>query len=283
MIYDGWMENKKYYRTIILLICGLVFLVLCIGPISTPSFGQDDDLSHENNVLYLHYDEDQPTSSRHWMDTERANVTTSYGLTVGLTGEFTFDFQLRPPLAHTLPLDGSVPHNLLVRLHLEAESINPYPLKNVWIEWTYGDAVIHSDAPDNVDPGIIDFDLDISATAILNGTDVMLRVHFEVRAQTTFTFFTDTTSNVELKILRDNDLDGDPDTTDPDDDNDGYTDDEEVIAGTDPLDPDDHPTPDDNGDDGDGGDDDNGYVVYLLILVVVIILVSVIVLRRRSS
>ena len=264
-------------------ISAMVFLVLCNGPISMSSFGQDDDLSHENNVLYLHYDEDQPPSSQHWMDTQRTNVTSSYRLTVGLIGDFTFDFQLRPPLAHRLPVDGSVPHNLLVKLHLEAESINPYPLKNVWIEWTYGDTVIHSDAPDNVDPGIIDFDLFIDDTAIPSGTDVMLRVHFEIRPQTTFTFYTDTTSNVQLTLLRDNDLDGDPDTTDPDDDNDGYTDDEEVIAGTDPLDPDDHPTPDNNGDDGDGGDDGNGYVVYLLILFVVIILVSVIVLRRRGS
>ena len=42
---------------------------------------------------------------------------------------------------------------------------------------------------------------------------------------------------VNIKILRDTDGDSTPDTLDEDDDDDGYTDDEEIAAGTDPKDP----------------------------------------------
>ena len=65
---------------------------------------------------------------------------------------------------------------------------------------------------------------------------------------------------------KDTDNDGIPDIEDPDDDNDGYTDEEEISAGTDPLDPDDYPgapeidTDEDGIPDSDDPDDDNdGY------------------------
>jgi endonuclease/exonuclease/phosphatase family metal-dependent hydrolase len=44
--------------------------------------------------------------------------------------------------------------------------------------------------------------------------------------------------NLEVVFLTDNDLDGDPDVTDPDDDNDGQSDEYEIAFGSDPLDPD---------------------------------------------
>ncbi|CAM1664478.1 Rib/alpha-like domain-containing protein [Streptococcus mitis] len=46
------------------------------------------------------------------------------------------------------------------------------------------------------------------------------------------------TVNVPVTILRDTDEDGDPDTTDPDDDNDAIPDKDEITAGTDPKTPD---------------------------------------------
>ena len=45
------------------------------------------------------------------------------------------------------------------------------------------------------------------------------------------------TKTIEITVQRDTDGDDDPDVTDPDDDNDGYTDVEEVAKGTDPKDP----------------------------------------------
>lgn len=51
----------------------------------------------------------------------------------------------------------------------------------------------------------------------------------------------DVEKEISIKVLRDTDKDGDPDITDPDDDNDGYTDEEEKKAGTDPKDPNSHP------------------------------------------
>ncbi len=45
------------------------------------------------------------------------------------------------------------------------------------------------------------------------------------------------TKTFTINVLRDTDGDGNPDITDPDDDNDGYTDDEEKAAGTNPKDP----------------------------------------------
>ncbi|ONK25675.1 hypothetical protein BVE84_10035, partial [Streptococcus azizii] len=47
---------------------------------------------------------------------------------------------------------------------------------------------------------------------------------------------------ITIKVQRDTDGDRDPDVTDPDDDNDGYTDDQEKTAGTDPKDPNSKPT-----------------------------------------
>ena len=51
-----------------------------------------------------------------------------------------------------------------------------------------------------------------------------------------------TTSTFKITVQRDTDRDGDPDVTDPDDDNDGYTDVEETTKGTDPKDPTSKPT-----------------------------------------
>ena len=51
-----------------------------------------------------------------------------------------------------------------------------------------------------------------------------------------------TTSTFKITVQRDTDRDGDPDVTDPDDDNDGYTDVEETAKGTDPKDPTSKPT-----------------------------------------
>ena len=49
------------------------------------------------------------------------------------------------------------------------------------------------------------------------------------------------TEEFTITVQRDTDGDGDPDVTDSDDDNDGYTDEEEIEAGTDPKDPDQFP------------------------------------------
>ncbi|MBF0838489.1 putative Ig domain-containing protein, partial [Streptococcus acidominimus] len=46
---------------------------------------------------------------------------------------------------------------------------------------------------------------------------------------------------ITIKVQRDTDGDQDPDVTDPDDDNDGYTDEHEKAVGTDPKDPNDSP------------------------------------------
>ena len=53
---------------------------------------------------------------------------------------------------------------------------------------------------------------------------------------------TTVTKNIEITVQRDTDGDGDPDVTDLDDDNDGYTDAEEVANGTDPKDANSKPT-----------------------------------------
>ncbi|MBF0775510.1 MULTISPECIES: YPDG domain-containing protein [unclassified Streptococcus] len=52
----------------------------------------------------------------------------------------------------------------------------------------------------------------------------------------------ETTVQFNITVQRDTDSDGNPDVTDPDDDNDDFTDDEEKKAGTDPKDPNSKPT-----------------------------------------
>lgn len=266
-----------------ILACGMATLLALVAVTAVHGDGTDVQPSYEHNSLYLHYDEAQPSGQQYWMDASRTNQTKTFSMSVGLTGDFTLDFVLRPSLNHTLLVDAEAQSNLVVRLHLEAEGINPFPLKDVWIEWMQGEATIHSDAPDNVEPGVITFELHLGNPIIASGTQITLRVHFGVRAQTTFTLHTDTSSVVTLGLLRDTDGDEDPDVTDPDDDNDGYTDDEELTAGTDPLNPDDHPTDDspDGGTDGGGGVSIGTSVVVLAAVLVILLLVFVI--RRRRS
>jgi archaellin len=202
----------------------------------------DPQPSYDNNVLYLHYDENLEGDDRFWMNAESTTVTNSYNMHVVGSGDFTFDFPLNPKLNQTLFPDIDKDVNVLITIHLEAATLNPQPLRNVWIEWTVGDSMTHSDAPDNVEPGYITFHLRTGRNKIFNETEINLRVHFEVGAQTTIDLYTDGTSTIVLDLLEDSDNDGDPDPTDPDDDNDGFTDEEEIEKGTDPKDPDSKPT-----------------------------------------
>ena len=65
---------------------------------------------------------------------------------------------------------------------------------------------------------------------------------FEIPVVVTNSDGTTVTKNIEITVQRDTDGDGDPDVTDLDDDNDGYTDVEEVANGTDPKDANSKPT-----------------------------------------
>lgn len=201
----------------------------------------DSQPSFDNNILYLHYDENKEGDDRYWMDAESTTVTSSHNMYVVGSGDFTFDFPLKPILNRTLAPDIEEDLNVVITIHLEAATVNPQPLRNVWIEWTVGDSTTHSDASDNVESGYITFHLRTGLNKILNGTELNLKVHFEVGPQTTIDLYTDGTSTIVLDLLEDSDFDGDPDSTDPDDDNDGFSDEEEIEKGTDPKDPDSKP------------------------------------------
>ncbi len=275
------MNGHRKTRYIVYLIL-LSFIISFYLPMTSErTFGQDNGLSYDNNTLYLHYNEDQPLEQRYFMDTIKRTNTSTFSSSVGLTGEFTLEFQLRPRLDRSLAINNQADPNLHVEIHLEAEGLNPYPLRNVWVEWKYGDSTIHSDAPDNVDPGVIVFDMFIGPNTILKGTQISLVVHFEVGAQSTFTLYTDLSSKVELSLLRDNDLDGDPDITDPDDDNDGFTDEEEIEAGTDPFDPLDHPTSSNGGNNGGNGNEDSTILYALILLFIILVVAGILFIRRR--
>ncbi|MEY8559735.1 putative Ig domain-containing protein [Jeotgalicoccus halotolerans] len=64
---------------------------------------------------------------------------------------------------------------------------------------------------------------------------------FEIVIKATDESGNESTETVVITVQRDTDGDGDPDFTDPDDENDGFTDEEEIVAGTDPKDPTDQP------------------------------------------
>ncbi|UCF08818.1 MAG: hypothetical protein JSW28_03760, partial [Thermoplasmata archaeon] len=187
---------------------------------------------------------EEESGKRAWMNASTKSVTDAYTGHTGY-GSFTFDFPMKPTLNRTLVPNQDVEYNIVVTVHLEADPDNPLsplsPLRNVWIELTIGDRETRSDAPDNVEPGYITFNLRSGRNQVPPQTHISLTLHFEV-VEATYSFYTDGTSNIDLKLLEDTDFDGDPDTTDPDDDGDGFSDEKEIEEGTDPKDPNSKPS-----------------------------------------
>ncbi|MEY8463600.1 Rib/alpha-like domain-containing protein [Streptococcus merionis] len=87
-----------------------------------------------------------------------------------------------------------------------------------------------------------------SATGVISGTPTVSdwgqdeEKTFTVTVKVTDEAGNETVETFEIKVQRDTDNDGTPDITDEDDDNDGFTDEQEKAAKTDPKDPDSKPT-----------------------------------------
>ena len=105
--------------------------------------------------------------------------------------------------------------------------------------------------------GIYTGDFDIPGEYVIDeGTALSLRIDWTLSTgDNEWTIYMNDESYIDLPIAPDFDNDGEPDYLDDDDDGDGYTDDEEVAAGTDPQHPDDYPGVG-GGNGGDDGDDD---------------------------
>lgn len=196
-------------KRMLVVLTGLT-LILCIFQVfcTYNVVAGNPQLSPDNSILYLHYDEAKEGDDRFWMNADNTTVTEKYEMTVGAIGEFTFNFSLSPKLDHTIYPNLELEDNVLVTLHLEAEAIQQYPIYDIWVEFNIGNSTIHSDAPDNTRPGNIDFSFSIGAPGIDAGTEMSLKVHFQVRAQTTFEFLTDATSYIVLALKEDSNGDG---------------------------------------------------------------------------
>ncbi|UCE37209.1 MAG: hypothetical protein JSW00_17315 [Thermoplasmata archaeon] len=264
------------------LVCSIFMTILVLLNFFCPTSG-DPQPSYANNILYLHYDDDQDGDNRSWMNASADMISGGYSGSAGI-GSFTLDFPMKPSLDRILLPDPDVQYNVVVTLHLDADATNPLnpisPLRNVCIELNIGNSQTRAEAPDNVDPGYITFNLHIGMNRIENGTSILLTVHFEV-IEGSYNLHADGSSLITFSLLEDTDFDGDPDSTDLDDDNDGFTDEKEIAAGTDPKDPNSKPSSD--GDDGNGG----GFVsqswpwILGITVLIIIVLVVVFVYKKR--
>ncbi|MEK4554914.1 putative Ig domain-containing protein [Jeotgalicoccus sp. FSL K6-3177] len=82
---------------------------------------------------------------------------------------------------------------------------------------------------------------EITGTPVVDWDENEEAKDFEIVIKATDESGNSSTETVIITVQRDTDGDGNPDVTDPDDDNDGFTDEEEIAAGTDPKDPTDYP------------------------------------------
>ncbi len=128
------------------------------------------------------------------------------------------------------------------------------------------------------------FSFSVPSEVVANSLEFQVFLDLKEFGTVSYTFHTDGTSFIVLPLLRDTDSDGDPDRYDEDDDNDGFSDTEEQVAGTDPLDI--FSFPEDGGDDGGDGGGDGGvetwvYVVTLVVVVAVAGAIAALYIRRR--
>jgi hypothetical protein len=185
--------------TLILLVILGIFSIIRPPNVSAE---KDPQLAYNNNILYLHYNENNKEENRFWMNASSSSETKSFHEEVGFEAkEYDLNFSLKPKLEKEIYPNLDVENNVIVTLHIETETLQQYPLYNVWIKWHYGDSTVHSDAPENVKPGIINFEFSIGLDAIKPGTEIFLQVHFGVRAKTTVDFHTDDTSITKLELL----------------------------------------------------------------------------------
>jgi len=260
------MNNKA--TLILAMLIGLTALMsLAEGSAPLP----DDD----NPRGYLHCENDEDDAGRLWLnsvhnDSESAPHNHKSGTgTVTTTEGYGFPYREGPD--NTSSLDHALyfrESNAMVtgQVHIEFDTNEP---DNLTFSLTDNGQDIGSQLMDYETDGTYQFSIELpDNTTVQEGHELLFHVNWEQSwGQYEWTIYLDDTTYIDFPIATDTDDDGEPDHMDEDDDNDGYTDEEEAAEGTDPLDPEDHPIEEQqNGGDGEDEDDDEEWYEDTMVL-----------------
>ncbi len=254
-------------------------LVSMIGVVVAQEEG-DPQLSYKQPTLYMKSDSDDD-SGRMWMDANPdmngsvASHTSPNTLGSGTHGE---TYNQDPALDHTLYLDPSA-GNLVIHLHMARYDSGTHDT-TVHFQLSAGNIAINAEVPEaEPDHWHLETNLSDDQTEIASDTTITFSWDYDFSGSGQYEMWCDGSSYITFPVAKDTDNDGTPDTMDDDDDNDGYSDEKEIAAGTDPLDPNSKPS---GG--GGGGDDDessNPLPGFESLMVLAAAPVAIIAFRRR--
>ena len=257
-----------------------LMLVSMIGLVVAQEETGDPQLSYKQPTLYMKSDADDE-NGRQWMDADPdmngsvASHTSINTVGSGTKGEtYTQD----PALDHTLYLDPAA-GNIVIHLHMERQDSGAHDT-TVHFQMSAGNIAVDEEVSSSDDANWhLEANLSEDQTEIPADTTITFSWDYNFQGSGQYTMYCDGSSYITFPVAKDTDNDGTPDTIDDDDDGDGYSDEKEISAGTDPLDANSYPS----GSSGGGSDDesDNPLPGFESLIVLAAAPVAIIAFRRR--
>ena len=187
-----------------------------------------------------------------------------------------------------LYLDTSV--NIVATCHLDFDKqLNRLSasLRDKSQDTYIGGATLNGVQGDNV----YTFEFKPEVEMVTNHLEFLITFKYEQVGSVSYTFYTDGSSHITLPLLWDTDSDGNPDIYDEDDDDDGFSDVDEMAAGTDDKDPTSYPENGGNGGNGGGGGSGSygteftfaQFGLVLAVIIAIIVVIYLVVRRRRAN
>jgi len=241
----------------------------------------DPQLSYDQPTLYMQAEGD---GSHLWMDalmpTNESEQSHTDGAETG-SGTKSEDYAQDPALDHTLYLDPEA-GDVIIHLHMERLDTGFHD-STVHIQMSAGPITVDEEVSStDGDDANWHFEVNITEeqTEIPSGTTITFHWDYDWQAGSAqYRMHTDGSSYITFPVELDTDNDGLPDRIDDDDDNDGYSDEKETAAGTDPLDANSHPSGSSDG--GSDDDSDNPIPGFESLIVLAAVPVAIIAFRRR--
>lgn len=255
--------------------CMLFLSLVLVIPITGQQEEPDPQPSAEQNTFYMKGNSDGSTI---WMDAnpDMNDSAASHDLSYLGNGEITEQYDQDPPLDRELIFEDN--GTLIIHLHLQRSDSGAHSTGVHLRLRAGGETLFDGDVTSN-DEANWHWEGPIPVGMVNSTDNFIFTWSYTFTGNGACTMYTDGSSYITLPIVGDSDGDGQDDVDDDDDDGDGYTDEEEIEAGTDPKDPNDHPSTAPKGKSDDSDDDELdmavvggvGVVVVLIVLAVVYI------------
>jgi hypothetical protein len=273
-------DTMRWNVVVLSLVAALsLLLVNMVGLAAAQEDEGDPQPSYAQPTLFVKGDNDRAEDSTNWMDADpntngsQSHQSDTY-LGSGTHGE---TYLLEPPLDHALYLDPEA-GNIILHLHMDRQDTGGHSAA-VTLTFSAGNIAVTADVEDPDDQNWhYEINLSEDQTVIDAETQISFEWEYSFTGGGGYQVYTDGSSFIQFPIALDTDGDGVPDTIDSDDDNDGYSDEKEISAGTNPLDPQSHPS----GDGGSSSDDSsNPLPGFEGIILLAAAPVAIIAFRRR--